>query len=195
LVYGGAFNPPHLGHERILQAGIDFIHPDAALVLPSCISPHKQVSGVPLGIRALMCRVFEKIDPCVRISLLERAGRHDKSYTLKTLIRLKKIYKDTELFLLIGSDMLVTFEEWHRFRRILPLATLIAASRTGDDHMALERECARLKRMRGRVLLLDYDPLPMSSSEIRRIYSEGKDAREMLDPYVADIIDKFGLYR
>lgn len=195
LLYGGAFNPPHLGHERILGSAIDFIKPDVALVMPSPVSPHKEPAAVPLPVRALMCRAFKKLGACVKISEIERAGKHDKSYTLKTLRRLRGIYKSADIYLLIGSDMLLTFEEWHRFRRILPLCTIVAASRTGDDMEALSSEAKRLEKTGGRVELMEYDPLPMSSSEIRAEYKAGGSPADKLDPYVVGIIERYGLYR
>ena len=195
LIYGGAFNPPHLGHMRIFSRALDFIKPDVALIMPSPVSPHKQSAAVSLSIRSQMCRVFKKLDDCVKISEIERAGRHDKSFTVKTLRRLRKKYKQARFYLLIGSDMLLSFETWHRFRRILPMCTLVAASRTGDDMSALEAEAKRLERLDGRVLIMQYDALPMSSSDIRKTYSLGGSAAEMLDADVAKTIDRLGLYR
>ncbi|MDO4566783.1 MAG: nicotinate (nicotinamide) nucleotide adenylyltransferase [Oscillospiraceae bacterium] len=195
LLYGGAFNPPHLGHERILKAALDFTKPDIALITPSPISPHKEAAAVPWGARELMCRCFKSLDARIKISGLERAGKHDKSYTLKTLRRIRKIYGGCEVFLLIGGDMLLSFETWHRYRRILPLCTIVAATRLGDDKAALETMARRLEKQSSRVLLMDYEPLPMSSSEIRAAYKAGEDPSDKLTDCVAKFIEERGLYR
>lgn len=91
--------------------------------------------------------------------------------------------------------MLLSFETWHRFRRILPMCTLVAASRTGDDMSVLEAKAKRLEKLGGRVMLMQYDALPMSSREIRKTYSLGGSAADLLDESVAKIVDKLGLYR
>ncbi len=195
LIYGGAFNPPHLGHERILKSAIDFLSPDLTLVVPSAVSPHKANARVSMQLRAQMCECFKKLSDTVRVSLIERAGAHDKSYTLKTLRRVRKKYPDAQLYLLIGSDMLLSFETWHRFRRIFPLSALLAATRTGDDLPALQAQKRRLERMGARVLLLDYEPFPASSSEVRKVLESGGDVSGLLSGEVAQLIEKHSLYR
>ncbi len=195
LVYGGSFNPPHLGHEKLLRAAIDFVKPALTLVVPSAVSPHKSAAATPLGVRAELCRTFLGCGETVRVSEIERAGRHDKSYTLKTLRRLRKIYTDAEFYLLIGSDMLLSFEQWHRYRRILTMVALVAASREGDDRAALEAMKRRLERRGGRVLLMEYEPLPLSSTEVREKRARGEAVETLVSPYVAAAMEKYGLYQ
>ncbi|MEG2676577.1 MAG: nicotinate (nicotinamide) nucleotide adenylyltransferase [Oscillospiraceae bacterium] len=194
LVYGGGFNPPHLGHEHMLKIAIEAVEPDLTLVVPSAIAPHKKAAAVSLTQRAEMCRTFKSCGKNIKISEIEQAGRHDKSYTVKTLRRLSKIYKNSEFFFLIGSDMLMSFESWHRYRRILPLATLLAASRESDDKSALLREKTRLEKMGGQVLILGMEPMPMSSTEIRAKLKNHENTDAFLSKFTQNIIKKHKIY-
>lgn len=195
LIYGGAFNPPHLGHAHLLRAAIQAVQPNLTLVIPSAISPHKTAAAVSLNLRAQMCRFFKNCGENVRVSEIEHAGRHDKSYTVKTLRRLKRIYPHYAFYLLVGGDMLLSFERWRHWRRILGMATLVAAAREPRERRALEQKREALERAGGRVLLLDVQPLPMSSSEIRETLRRGGSVEELLDPSVCAVIDKNRLYR
>ncbi len=195
LIYGGSFNPPHLGHEKLLRAAIEFLQPALTLVVPSAVSPHKSAAAVPLAVRAEMCRTFTGCGEAVRVSEIERAGKHDKSYTLKTLRRLRKIYRDADFHLLIGSDMLLGFDRWHRYRRILQMVTLVAASRQGDDRAALEAKKQQLEKQGGRVLLMEFEPLPMSSTEVRARLARGENAEGLVSPFTASVIQKYHLYQ
>ncbi len=195
LLYGGGFNPPHLGHAHLLRAAIDAVQPDLTLVVPSALSPHKTAAAVALTIRAEMCRCFKDCGGRVKISEIERAGRHDKSYTIKTLRRLRKLYPGARLYMLVGSDMLLAFEQWRRWRRILAMTTLVAAPREPAELPALEAKKQQLECAGGTVILLDVAPMPMSSTEIRAAVAAGEPTEGLLHPQVRAVIDKHGLYR
>lgn len=195
LIYGGGFNPPHLGHAHLLRAAIRAVEPQLTLVVPSAISPHKAAAAVSLNLRAQMCRFLKSCGKNVRVSEIEHAGRHDKSYTIKTMRRLKRLYPDFAFYLLVGGDMLLSFERWRHWRRILAMATLVAAAREPEERLALERKKERLERAGGHVLLLDEKPLPMSSSGIRDILKHGGSTEGLLDPSVLSVIEKNRLYR
>ena len=195
LIYGGSFNPPHLGHEHLLAEAARFTRCDLALIVPSSVSPHKRSAQVPLSLRMQMCGTFRRCAPNVRISGIEHAGKHDKSYTLKTLRRLRKKYPGAEMCLLIGSDMLLSFHQWHRYRRILPLVTIVAATRSGDDLAALAAEAKRLRKAGGRVELMPFVPVEISSTEVRAAAKAGKDLAGLVSDSTRAIIEKHGLYR
>ena len=116
LMYGGAFNPPHKGHMLLLEEAIKAVKPDRTLVVPSDVSPHKRTQYTPFRDRANMARCFKECGDNVVISEIEKAKNKKKSYTVKTLRRLEKRFPEAELFLVIGSDMLFTFRQWHQAR-------------------------------------------------------------------------------
>ena len=134
LVYGGAFNPPHLGHLRYFESAVGVVKPDIAMILPSGVSPHKKNGTTPFAHRAAMCRIFKKVEGAkVVISGIENLKKPCRSYTIKSLRRLRRRYKGYDIYFMIGSDMLLSFKSWHLWRRILAMCTLVVGVRD-DDH-------------------------------------------------------------
>ena len=120
-IYGGSFNPPHLGHVSAVNTVVSELKPDRMLIIPDCIAPHKAMAeNTPLPeYRLEMCRLAFGDIPGIEISDLEirRGGR---SYTVDTLEELTVLYPDDDLYLVIGSDMLTSFTTgWYRFEDII----------------------------------------------------------------------------
>ncbi|MBQ3373174.1 MAG: nicotinate (nicotinamide) nucleotide adenylyltransferase [Oscillospiraceae bacterium] len=193
--YGGSFNPPHAGHARCAQAAADFLLPDLFLIVPDYLPPHKLLaenSPSPEA-RLEMCRIAFRSVAAARVSDLElqRVGR---SYTSDTIRELRLKYPDDELFLVIGSDMLFTFPEWHEYRFILSQCTLVVAARMVGESEELSRAVQRLREAeRAKILLLSYEPYPASSTEIRKALAEGKSPAG-LDEEVYRYIRENGYY-
>lgn len=188
-IFGGTFNPPHLGHARLVNEAADRIGADKVMIIPSCIPPHKMAGKLASGEERMeMCRLAFKGDR-FEISSIE-LDRGDKSYTVETLRELKKIYPDGELYFIIGSDMLETFTRWYRWEEILSLATICAASREDGFRADLS---AYTPEQRERIIFLDIEPLEVSSTQIRvEIAKNG--TSELIDADVLGYIRENGLY-
>lgn len=195
LLYGGSFDPPHRGHKRLLAAAMEAVRPDVTLVIPSDVAPHKHRSKTPFALRMHMARTFCALGAGVRVSGMEKADGKHKNFTLTTLKRVQKRYPGAALYFLIGSDMLLSFETWHRWRRVLRATTLVVASRELDDRAALEAKIAALQQQGGRILLLPIAALPLSSSGVRAAAADSADISGMVSPFVADVIAKHRLYK
>lgn len=194
LMYGGAFDPPHLGHARLLQQAIGEVEPDLTLVIPTGVSPHKKRSGTPYWLRFDMAKkTFLPLSDTVRISALESKGR--RNYTIQTVKALKKRYPGYEIYLLIGSDMLTSFHTWHLSRRILSRVTLVAGSRDDASLDEFREAAERLEKLGGKIRLLQFRPLEISSTELRNGLKTGADMSGYLAQDVLDYIDRKGLYR
>ena len=143
LLYGGTFDPPHNGHMNNLRAALDLVRPDRAIVMPAGTPPHKAASATPGEVRLAMCDCFKALSPLVEVSDWEirRGGR---SYTYNTLEMLQQQCPGAELFLSIGSDMLLSFPRWNRWRDILQMATLVVESRRPGDALALHTAAQQL---------------------------------------------------
>ena len=149
LLYGGTFDPPHNGHMNNLRAALALVQPDRALVMPAGTPPHKHASATPAELRLQMCACFTALSPAVQVSDWEirRGGR---SYTVHTLVMAARPSTRTaRLYLCVGSDMLLTFQEWYRWQDMLKMAALVVESRTGTDEAALHAAAAELKKGRG----------------------------------------------
>ena len=197
-IYGGSFNPPHLGHISAVNTVLSDLAPDRLLIMPDCIAPHKAMaenSPAPEH-RLEMCRLAFGDLPGVEISDLEirRGGR---SYTVDTLEQLTAMYPDDSFYLVIGSDMLTSFTTgWYRFEDILRMCALTVISREKDDLAELERNAAMLRSRYGAEVLLlkNHRPFPLSSSEIREAMRNGT-AGGMLKNEVWEYIKENGLYQ
>ena len=91
-----------------------------------------------------------------------------------TLEMLARTYPEAELYMAMGSDMLLSFEQWYCYREILSLAALICISRSREDTAALEPYAEKLRAQGGEVHILECEPLELSSTEIRTLIYKKK---------------------
>ena len=121
-IYGGTFNPPHIGHVHAAQEAASALQLDKLLIIPDNIPPHKELpEHAPTNAQRLeMVRLAFGGIPCAEVSEMElqRAG---KSYSVDTVRALRRKYPDAELFLLMGSDMLKIFHLWNEPEEIVRL--------------------------------------------------------------------------
>ncbi len=194
-IFGGSFNPPHNGHIRLARQVIAHYALDKILIIPAFVPPHKDMkSSVSAQQRLAMCRLaFDFPDAEISDIEIQRGG---KSYTYDTLIELKT-RSDCDFFLVVGSDMLLTLDTWYRWRDILSLSHVIAASRfEGNPEMpALLKKAEELNNLYpGRVSVFEAAPFPISSTAIRKAVQNGED----IGAYVPDSIKQYiyvgGLY-
>ena len=197
-IYGGSFSPPHMGHYRALAAFAKAFDLDEIYVIPALLPPHKTISSAATPEQRLaMCRLaFAELPVTVSDIEIRRGG---KSYTVLTLQELAA--PDTRLFMLCGTDMLLTLDTWYMPERIFELADIVYVSReAGEDGkeaallMAKKADEYRT-RFGASVHALPLDTLEISSSEIRAMLAEGKDAMGLLHPDVKEYIETCNLYR
>lgn len=194
-VYGGTFAPIHRGHVAAAKAFMEQMKLDYLFIIPTYLPPHKQIDGSddPLY-RLKMCELaFEGIDGVV-ISDVEIA-RGGKSYTYDTLKELER--PDTRLFLLCGTDMVLTFDQWYRFEDIFKMCYPTYVRRENDPVLT-KRIVAKIGEyyekygvMFRRIVT---DPIELSSTEIRRAVREGKDISKLVPERVAEFIRENRLY-
>ena len=166
LLYGGTFDPPHNGHINNLRAALALIRPDIAVVMPAGTPPHKAASATPAADRLAMCACFAALSPAVRLSDWEiRQG--GPSYTVHTLEMLRAQYPGAELYLAVGSDMLLDFTKWLRWQDILRMAALVVESRRLGEEAALHAAAQQLRAQGGRVLFARAESYPCASSDLR----------------------------
>ena len=195
-VYGGTFAPIHNGHVAAAKAFMEQMKLDYLFIIPTYLPPHKQIdaSDDPLY-RLKMCELaFEGTDGVV-ISDVEIA-RGGKSYTYDTLKELER--PDTRLFLLCGTDMVLTFDKWYRYEDIFKMCYPTYVRRENDP-LLTKRIIAKIGEyyekhgvMFRRIVT---DPIELTSTEIRRAVREGRDISGMVPPRVAEFIQNNGLYR
>ena len=189
-IFGGAFNPVHNGHVRLAEEAVKQLKLRKLLIIPTCVSPHKHTELLPYEDRAEMCRRAFGHIPGAEVSDIEvRLG--GTSYSINTIRALKELYPDESFFLLIGGDMLFSFEKWYRYESILKEVKVCAAARDGDslaDMMEYANELGRIK-------VLPTQVVEMSSTEVREKAAAGGDISGMVPQGVADYIREKGLYK
>lgn len=200
LLYGGSFDPPHNGHLNNLRAAIRRAHPDKVVVMPAGLSPFKQQTAAPAALRLEMCSCFRELGqavPQVEICGWEiaQAEAGNRNYTVLTVEMLARKYPDAQLYLGIGSDMLLSFDAWHRWQDILRLAHLVVVSRNIGDDPALHAKARQLDPAGGRILFAPVEALPMASSGLRARLAAGDPCEAELPEAVRAVIRRENLYQ
>ena len=194
-IYGGTFNPPHRGHVESLQAVYEQAKPDRVLVIPASIPPHKELAaGSPNAEERLeLTRLAFKELPYAEVTDMELT-RTGKSYTSDTVAELLRKYPDAELMLAMGTDMFLSFETWHEYRYLIDNVTmLVFARREGEDEKIFKYGEYLESKYGAKINYIMHDPLPISSSEIRRLLPR-RLGRELLPGVVFARIVKNGDY-
>ena len=200
-IFGGTFNPPHLGHLAAARTAVAVLGLDKLLIIPAAIPPHKELpEGTPEPERrlAMAAKLADALllPEKVEVSSLE-LDRTGKSYTSDTLAQLKEAYPGAELWLLMGTDMFLTLHLWHEPERILELAGVCAFGRTeqdGESVFAPQREHLEKTFPGARITTVTLPGLvDISSTRLRELLAEEKGA-EYLPPSVYGYILMNGLY-
>ena len=185
-VFGGSFDPPHLGHLRIADAAVEQFRLDEIRWIPSAISPFKTTEVVSDASHRLAMVEFAIADrPQYSVSRIE-IDRGGISFTVDTLRAIHETSPDAELFFLLGEDAFEEFESWHEPNEIRKLARLIVYPRGDGQHgrQYLKRSDRLLEGMN----------IHISSSEIRKRMARG----ESIDNWVTESVIKYirsnGLY-
>jgi nicotinate-nucleotide adenylyltransferase len=193
-ILGGTFNPPHLGHLVCAQEAYLQFELDLVTLMPARIPPHKPVEDEP-GVehRFELCRLAVSGDERMAVSDLETT-RPGTSYTVDTLQELHKRDPDSELFLIVGGDVAAGLPQWREPKRVLELATLAVAKRSGTSRSRVQRALDEL----GGVAREQFFRMPrigVSSTLVRRRVRAGQPIRYLVPEAVAGYIEREGLYR
>lgn len=193
-IFGGAFNPVHNGHLNIADAFYEDLKLDKMLLIPTANPPHKSGAGLLSDDdRINMLRLAIENKP-YEISTIE-FERNDKSYTYNTLLELKRLYPEADLFLIIGADQIINFEKWYRYSDILDMVTLCASARESEEEKQIIIKSAQRLGIQDRFYMSGRAVLRVSSSEIRDKIKNGSDVSKLLPKKVFDYISEKGLYR
>ena len=187
-VFGGTFNPPHNTHVSIAKAVLSQLQLDKLIVMPCGDPPHKQVY-VDKNTRLTLAQLA--FDGIAEVSDYE-LNKDGKSYTVETLRHLKEIYRDAELYLVIGGDSLVNFGKWYCPKEIASMATLVVADRGRKTSMATVRRIER--DYNAKVLQLNVKANAVNSTEIRLRYEFGLPNSDCVPNSVDRYVLQHGLY-
>ncbi len=177
-IYGGSFNPPHLGHLAAARAAVECLGLDRLLIVPACDPPHKQLpegSAAPeqrLDMAAILADQISNAE-CWDVEIA-RAGR---SYTVDTLEEAKRLWPEDELWLLMGTDMFLTLQTWKDPARIMELAGICGFGRSemdSEEVLAPQREYLAEQYSARVATIAIPDLVDISSTAIREELKKGE---------------------
>lgn len=192
-LFGGSFNPIHNGHINLAVSVKNALKLDKVIFIPSGTAPHKSSNEYASAEDRLeMCRLaledysdFEMSDYEIR--------RQGKSYTVYTVRHFKQLYPYDELVLMVGSDMLLTFDQWYEYREILEKVSLAAISRYGSDLNELYKMSEKLG-LYGKIIVVNASAITISSTKIRKMIKNNEDLSCYLNGKVVKYIMLKNLY-
>ena len=192
-VLGSAFNPPHLGHLALAQEALWQLSLEEVILVPTGEAPHKRIVDDPgRELRLAMTRLAAADDPRFTVSTLE-VERDGPSYTYETLELLAREKGESDLVFVMGADAAVGFESWREPRRVVELARLAVARRSGisdADVGAVMRSVSA----EGRATMLEMPQFGVSSSAVRERAAAGRPLRYLVPEADARFIEERGIY-
>ena len=195
-IYGGAFAPIHNGHVAAAKEFMKQMWLDVLFVIPTGTSPHKQMNrGASDADRLEMCRLAFAGEEGIIVSDLE-IRRMGKSYTVDTLRELSG--EDRRLFLLCGTDMILTLDTWREPDEIFKLCYPTYIRREEDeslDDKLIAKVTAYRNKYGKNVVRINAPAIEVSSSEVRHRIAEGQDISHLVPAGVDAYIKEKGLYR
>ena len=191
-IFGGTFDPVHNGHIRLLRTVLQAVEVENAFIIPDRIPPHKQAPGLSSGQDRLeMLRLAAAGLDRVTVSdwELEREG---KSYSYYTVKHFRELYPEGELYFIMGSDMLLSFDKWYKAEELMKLCTPLCITRSAADTDA----CREKARQYPSAVFVEAEPFEVSSTQIRRLAAEGRydELEPLVDPKVLGYIIEKKLY-
>jgi nicotinate-nucleotide adenylyltransferase len=192
-VLGSAFNPPHLGHLALAQEALWQLGLSEVVLVPTGEAPHKRIVEDPgRELRMTMTRLAAAEDSRFSVSSLE-VDREGPSYTYETLELLAAERGDTELVFVMGADAAVGLESWRRPERVVELARLAVARRSGVSDAEVGA-VVRSLGAEGRATMLEMPQFGVSSSAVRDRARAGRPLRYLVPEPVARVIEEKGIY-
>ncbi len=199
-IFGGTFNPVHLGHVNFCRECDRIFSFDRILLIPTKSPVHKVSADLASGadrIEMLSITVQEMGLEHYTVSDMEVNSDRD-SYTVYTIEELRERYPNDELYLLIGSDMFFIFDRWYRYEDILQNVTLVVAARENSDMDKLHAKMQEIEdkaAINGKIKVININVLELSSTEIRQKVSVGEDINGLVCDGVRQYILQNNLYR
>lgn len=193
-VFGGTFDPPHLGHLIIAQDLMIHTGLDRVLFLPTRTPPHKSAAGVSDAQHRLsMLELALADDPRFAISRVD-LDRPAPSYTADSLEILGREYPNAALFFLMGADSLRDLPLWHEPDRIARQTRFVVARRPGVE-LDPDEVVRQVPEAEGKIEIVDIPLIDISSRELRRRVRQGFPIRYYVPTAVERYVEEHGLYR
>ena len=185
-IYGGSFNPMHIGHEKIVDYVLDNLNIDKIIIIPVGIPSHRENNLEQSDTRLKICKEIFKGNKKIEVSDIEIKSE-GKSYTYDTLLKLMDLYgENNEFFEIIGEDSLKSLKTWKNYEELLKICKFIVFRRKDDKNIQIDEEFLNNKN----IIILENEYYNISSTEIRNMVKNNEDISAFVNKKVKKIIEK-----
>ena len=173
-IYGGSFNPMHIGHEKIVDYVLNNLNMDKIIIIPVGIPSHRENNLEQSDTRLKICKEIFKGNKKIEVSDIEIKSE-GKSYTYDTLLKLMDLYgENNEFFEIIGEDSLKSLKTWKNYEELLKICKFIVFRRKDDKN----------------IIILENEYYDISSTEIRNMVKNNEDISAFVNKKVKKLIEK-----
>jgi nicotinate-nucleotide adenylyltransferase len=185
-IYGGSFNPMHIGHEKIVDYVLDNLNMDKIIIIPVGIPSHRENNLEQSDTRLKICKEIFKGNKKIEVSDIEIKSE-GKSYTYDTLLKLMDLYgENNEFFEIIGEDSLKSLKTWKNYEELLKICKFIVFRRKDDKNIQIDEEFLNNKN----IIILENEYYDISSTEIRNMVKNNEDISAFVNKKVKKLIEK-----
>ena len=185
-IYGGSFNPMHIGHEKIVDYVLNNLNMDKIIIIPVGIPSHRENNLEQSDTRLKICKEIFKGNKKIEVSDIEIKSE-GKSYTYDTLLKLMDLYgENNEFFEIIGEDSLKSLKTWKNYEELLKICKFIVFRRKDDKNIQIDEEFLNNKN----IIILENEYYDISSTEIRNMVKNNKDISAFVNKKVKKLIEK-----
>ena len=185
-IYGGSFNPMHIGHEKIVDYVLNNLNMDKIIIIPVGIPSHRENNLEQSDTRLKICKEIFKGNKKIEVSDIEIKSE-GKSYTYDTLLKLMDLYgENNEFFEIIGEDSLKSLKTWKNYEELLKICKFIVFRRKDDKNIQIDEEFLNNKN----IIILENEYYNISSTEIRNMVKNNEDISFFVNKKVKKLIEK-----
>ena len=185
-IYGGSFNPMHIGHEKIVDYVLNNLNMDKIIIIPVGIPSHRENNLEQSDTRLKICKEIFKGNKKIEVSDIEIKSE-GKSYTYDTLLKLMDLYgENNEFFEIIGEDSLKSLKTWKNYEELLKICKFIVFRRKDDKNIQIDKEFLNNKN----IIILENEYYDISSTEIRNMVKNNEDISAFVNKKVKKLIEK-----
>lgn len=182
-VFVGTFDPVHKGHTHIINYLLANKYVDKVIVIPTNAYWDK-APNVSLEDRINMFKFFENDKVEINTTL------NNYKYTYEIFRELRKIYQNDNLFLIIGADNIIKFNEWNNYEELLECNVIVL----NRDNINIKEYVDKFNQKDNFIIVDNFDYVPISSTKLRNNI-DSEEAKKYLDDRVAKYIEEHGLYK
>ena len=185
-IYGGSFNPMHIGHEKIVDYVLNNLNMDKIIIIPVGIPSHRENNLEQSDTRLKICKEIFKGNKKIEVSDIEIKSE-GKSYTYDTLLKLMDLYgENNEFFEIIGEDSLKSLKTWKNYEELLKICKFIVFRRKDDKNIQIDEEFLNNKN----IIILENEYYNISSTEIRNMVKNNENISAFVNKKVKKLIEK-----